>query len=167
MNVTFFADANKHFPHEAAYFLCNNRHLLSLSTFRKCIYNFSQVSAESMPHVLWFLLQVGVNKWKSAQMRGCIKKNEYVSQEITSIIHNSTPLWLAMGLPKGSRPSSTALPGLWWAISRHWLSCKPWEEMNIECQVSISLRWLGTSGLKMITTPLESFMSAGQHDSNL
>lgn len=70
-------------------------------------------------------------------------------------------------LPKGSRLSSTPLPGLWWAMSRHWLSCRPWEEMNIECHISISLRWLGTSGLKMITTPLESFMIAGQHDSNL
>lgn len=39
--------------------------------------------------------------------------------------------------------------------------------MNVEYQVSISLRWLGTSGLNTITTPLESFIKAGQHDSNL
>lgn len=70
-------------------------------------------------------------------------------------------------LPKGSRPFSASLPGLWCAMNKLWASCKPWEETNTECQVSISLRWDGTSGLKVITTPLQSFMSAGQHDSNL
>ncbi len=52
-------------------------------------------------------------------------------------------------------------------MSRHWASCRPCEEMNVEYQVSTSLRWLGTSGLNTITTPLESFIKAGQHDSNL
>lgn len=72
-----------------------------------------------------------------------------------------------MEIPKGSRPSSTVLPGLWWAMSKHWLSCKLWEDINIEYHVSISFRWLGTLGLKIITTPLESFIIAGQHVSNL
>lgn len=50
--------------------LCNDGHLLSLSTFRHCVYDISQVSAESLPRVLWLLLQVGVNERQSAQMRG-------------------------------------------------------------------------------------------------
>lgn len=44
------------------FLLCKNRHLLSLPTFRKRIYNFAQVCAESLSQVLWFLLQVGVNE---------------------------------------------------------------------------------------------------------
>lgn len=73
----------------------------------------------------------------------------------------------AQRLPKGSLFSSASLPGLWWAMSRCCLSCKLCVEMNMEYHVSISLRWLGTSGLKTITTPLQSFIIAGQHDSNL
>lgn len=146
--------------------LWNDRHLFSLSTLWHRLQYISQVSAESLPHILWFFLQVGVNEWQSAQMWGCIRKIENVSLEMVKETKNyfRRPF---MEVPNCSRLSSTPLPGLWWAMSRHWLSCKPWEEINIECHVSISLRWLGTSGLNMITTPPESFISAGQHDSNL
>lgn len=133
---------------------------------------FSESVSKTFPKYLRkaFLTSSGSSsrlEWISGSLLkfGAASKRMNFSLQIINIV-NTTPLWLARGLPKGRCPS-TAQPGLWWAISRHWLSCKPWEEMNIECQVSISLRWLGTSGLKMTTTPQESFMRAGQHDSYL
>lgn len=70
-------------------------------------------------------------------------------------------------LPSGGGEVLAPLPGLWWTTIRHWFSRSPCEATNVECQVSTSFVWLGTSLLNTMTTPLESFISAGQQDSNL
>lgn len=70
-------------------------------------------------------------------------------------------------LPKVGLSLSLPEPGLWCAINRHWVFCKNCCWTKQEYHVSISFRWLGMSALKTITTPWESFIRAGQQDSNL
>ncbi len=123
--------------------LCNDGHLLSLSTFRHCIYDISQVSAESSPHILWFLLQVGVNKLQSAQMWRCIKKNEHVSPQMVIISH------------------TTALRGLQRkylkAAVRLRLRCRACGELWVDtgCPADLERRWTSNATSRFLWGDLE------------
>lgn len=134
--------------------------VIAVTTFPKYLKKACLTSSGSSSRLEW--ISCSLLRFEAAL------KREKVSLENKSFISSRHKFYRsARRLPKCSLLSSTSLPGLWWATSRHCLSCKLWVEMNMENQVSISLRWLGTSGLKITTTPLQSFISAGQHDSNL
>lgn len=141
------------------------------TTFSRYMRNSWRTASGSSSRVEW--MRGSLFNWGAAQ-RGK-KANIQISQTRTdpeanrNLLTYSTcdAVTCSSVLPNGGRDVSAPLPGLWCAMSRHCPACRLWEEMNAECQVSTSLRWLGMSGLNTITTPLESFSKAGQHDSNL
>lgn len=84
-----------------------------------------------------------------------------------SMRNSELQMEFSISLPKDRFSVSPALPGLWCATRRHWLSSRGCCCTKHEYHISISFRWLGSSGLKIIITPWESFIRAGQHVSNL
>lgn len=105
--------------------------------------------------------------WKIVMKNASYKVSPIL--KIKRSIKNSSDWYIVFSifLPKDRFSGSSVLPGLWCATRRHWLSSSGCCCTKQEYHISISFRWLGMSGLKIIITPWESFIRAGQHVSNL
>lgn len=148
--------------------LINNQHLLSVPVLIYQISNILQELHEFHSDIFRIFFKAGVYQcqpvqWWSFEVE---ERKQWIRFVIWQRLHKNGEIKV-MVLRKVRLSTSPGVPGLWCAMSKHWFSsnCCCWTKQ--EYHISISFTWLGKSGLKIMTTPWESFIRAGQQVSNL